>query len=333
MLNTGILSTAKIAREQLIPAGLVAEGVRIQAIASRNLSTAQAVAERFQIPDRFGSYDELLASDRIDSVYIPLPTSQHVEWAIRAADAGKHVLVEKPLALKAEDIQAVIEARERNGVIITEAFMVHYHPQWAFVRQALADGKIGRLRHVQGVFSYYNRDPANMRNQVALGGGALPDIGVYPTVTTRIATGQEPQSVVARVEFDPDFGTDIYATVQAEFEGFQLDFYVSTVMALKQAMRFHGESGYIELHAPFNAGHYEQARVAIYNQNHSLLEEKVFIGVNQYQLQWEALARAAASGDTAELFSLEDSVRNQRVLDAAYASARSGQWATVGADQ
>ena len=325
MLRTGIISTAKIAREQLIPAGLVAEGVRIQGIASRSLASAQAVAERFQIPESFGSYEEMLASDSIDAVYIPLPTSQHVEWAIKAADAGKHVLVEKPLALKAADIQAVIEARDRNGVIVTEAFMVHYHPQWAYVRDTIAGGKIGRLRHVQGAFSYYNRDPGNMRNQVELGGGALPDIGVYPTVTTRIATGQEPQSVNAHIEFDPDFGTDIYATVNAEFDGFYLDFYVSTVLALKQAMRFHGEQGYIELNAPFNAGHYEQARVAVYNQNHTLLEEQVYIGVNQYQLQLEALARAAQSGDHSALFSLEDSVRNQQVLDAAYASARAKQ--------
>ncbi|MEZ5535431.1 MAG: Gfo/Idh/MocA family oxidoreductase [Thiolinea sp.] len=325
MLNVGIISTAKIAREQVIPAGLVAEGVRIQGIASRTKASAQTVADRFQIPEVFGSYDEMLASDSIDCVYIPLPTSQHVEWAIRAADAGKHVLVEKPLALKAEDIQAVIEARERNGVIITEAFMVHYHPQWAYVRELISSGKIGRLRHVQGAFSYYNRDPANMRNQTELGGGALPDIGVYPTVTTRIATGQEPRSVSASVEYDPDFGTDIYATVKAEFDGFYLDFYVSTVLGLKQAMRFHGEEGYIELNAPFNAGTYDIARVTLFNQNRSVIEERVFTGVNQYQLQFEALARAVASGDASALFQLEDSVRNQKVLDAAYVAGKSGQ--------
>ena len=220
MLKVGILSTAKIAREHLIPAGLVAKGVCIQGIASRSLASAQTVAEHFQIPESYGSYDEMLASDSIQLVYIPLPTSQHIEWAIRAADAGKHVLVEKPLALHADDIQAVIDARERNGVIITEAFMVHYHPQWAYMREQIAAGRIGRLRHVQGAFSYYNRDPDNMRNQVGLGGGGLPDIGVYPTVTTRIATGQEPISVSAKVEFDTEFSTDIYANVHAEFEGF-----------------------------------------------------------------------------------------------------------------
>ena len=321
MLRVGILSTAKIAREHLIPAGFVAQGICIQGIASRSLEPAQALAEHFQIPQSFGSYDELLANDSIDAVYIPLPTSQHIEWAIRAADAGKHVLVEKPLALHADDIQAVIDARDRNGVMITEAFMVHYHPQWAFVREQIATGKIGRLRHVQGVFSYYNRDPDNMRNQSGLGGGGLPDIGVYPTVTTRIATGQEPQSVTAKVEFDAEFGTDTYANVHAEFEGFDLQFYISTTMAAKQSMRFHGEEGYIELSAPFNAGVYDMGKVTVYNQGHNVLEERSYPGVNQYILQFEALAHAVKSGDASGLFSLEDSVRNQKLIDAAYRSS------------
>lgn len=325
MLRTGIISTAKIAREQVIPAGLAAQGVCIQGIASRDPASARALATHFQIPECFDSYEDLLASPNIDAVYIPLPTAQHVEWAIRAADAGKHVLVEKPLALHASAIQAVIEARERNQVMITEAFMVHYHPQWAWVRDTLRNGKIGRLRHVQGVFSYYNRDPNNMRNQPELGGGALPDIGVYPTVTTRIATGQEAKAVSAQVAFDTDFGTDIYATVRAEFEGFYLDFYVSSVMGLKQAMRFHGEEGYIELSAPFNAGTYDTARVRVFNQKRTLVEERIYTGIDQYRLQFEALAQAVESGDAAGLFSLEDSVRNQQVLDAAYVSAQQGQ--------
>ena len=321
MLRVGILSTAKIAREHLIPAGLVAQGVCIQGIASRSLQPAQGLAEHFQIPESYGSYDEMIASTSIDAMYIPLPTSQHIEWAIRAADAGKHVLVEKPLALHADDIKPVIKARDRNGVMITEAFMVHYHPQWAFVQEQIASGRIGRLRHVQGSFSYYNRDPANMRNQSALGGGGLPDIGVYPTVTTRIATGQEPRSVTAKVEFDAEFGVDNYANVHAEFEGFDLNFYVSTTMAANQSMRFHGEEGYIELSAPFNAGIYDLGKVTVYNQGHNVLEERSYPNVNQYRLQFEALAHAVESGDASGLFSLEDSVLNQKLIDAAYRSS------------
>src|SRR5690606_8472858 len=160
----------------------------LSAIASRDLAAAQALATRFGAPHAFGSYEELLASDAVDGVYIPLPSAQHVEWAVRAADQGKHVLVEKPLALRASDIAGVIAARDRNRVAVVEAFMVFHHPQWAKVRELVAEGAVGRLRHVQAAFSYHNVDPANMRNRLDLGGGALADIGVYPMVATRLVT-------------------------------------------------------------------------------------------------------------------------------------------------
>ena len=197
MFRWGVLSTAKIAREQLLPAIVEAENGVLSAIASRDLGRARALAERFGAPHAFDSYEALLASEAVDGVYIPLPTSQHVEWASRAAEAGKHVLVEKPLALSAADIEPLIEIRDRRKVLISEAFMVVYHPQWIKVRDLVRSGAIGRLRHVQGAFTYYNVDPANMRNILALGGGALPDIGVYPTVSTRFVTGREPVRVQA----------------------------------------------------------------------------------------------------------------------------------------
>ena len=204
MLRWGILSTAKIAREHIIPQHLKARDNCVTAIASRDPAKAQAVADQFQIPNVLLDYDALLASDLVDAIYVPLPTSQHVEWAIKAANAGKHVLVEKPLALKADDILPVKAAAEANGIIMAEAFMVHYHPQWQQVKHWLEQGAIGRLRHIQSAFSYYNRDAGNMRNQPELGGGAIPDIGVYPTVTARHVTGQEPLKVRADIEFDPE---------------------------------------------------------------------------------------------------------------------------------
>ncbi|MBW8302014.1 MAG: Gfo/Idh/MocA family oxidoreductase, partial [Hydrogenophaga sp.] len=182
MLRFGILSTAKIGRDLVVPAMQDAENCVVTAIASRDVSKARAMADRFSVPHAFGSYEEMLASDAIDAVYIPLPTAQHVEWTIRAADAGKHVLCEKPIALKASDIDQLIAARDRNGVLVSEAFMVTYTPVWRKVRALLSEGAIGRLRHVQGVFTYFNRDPGNMRNIPELGGGGLPDIGVYPTI-------------------------------------------------------------------------------------------------------------------------------------------------------
>ncbi|MGB1309749.1 MAG: Gfo/Idh/MocA family protein [Leucothrix sp.] len=329
MLRWGMLSTAKIAREQVIPAHLSARGNCISTIASRDVSRAQQVADQFQIPYVAESYEALLQSDQVDAVYIPLPTSQHIEWSIKAANAGKHVLVEKPLALTADDILPVQAAAKANGVIVAEAFMVHYHPQWQQVRQWLSSGAIGRLRHIQGAFSYFNRDPDNMRNKLELGGGGIPDIGVYPMVTARMATGCEPLKIRADVEFDPDFGTDRYANVQCQFADFDLSFYVSMTMALHQSMKFHGEEGYIQIDAPFNPGLYGDAVISLWNQNHTIVETKRFAGVNQYQCQAEAFADAVISGDASGLFSLESSVANQRALDAIFKSNENGAWVAV----
>ncbi len=329
MLRWGILSTAKIAREQVIPAHLKANGCCVNAIASRDQSRAQVVADQFQIPHVLPDYPSLLASDVIDAVYIPLPTSQHVEWATLAAEAGKHVLVEKPLALNSDAIQAVVDSAKANNVLVAEAFMVHYHPQWHQVRDWLEQGEIGRLRHIQGSFSYYNRDPENMRNRPDLGGGAIPDIGVYPTVTARFATGKEPLKARADIEFDADFGTDVYANVQYAFDDFDMSFLLSTSMASHQFMRFHGEEGYILVEAPFNAELYGDVRISLWNANHKEEKTMRYGGINQYQLQAEAFARAVATGDASAVFSLQNSIANQKALDAIYASDKSGTWATV----
>lgn len=325
MFRWGILSTAKIAREQVIPAIVEADNGVLSAIASRDAAKARALAERFGATHAFGSYEELLASDAVDGVYIPLPTSQHVEWAKRAAEAGKHVLVEKPLALDAADILPLIALRDRKKVLISEAFMVVHHPQWIKVRDLVASGAIGRLRHVQGAFSYYNVDPANMRNQLSLGGGALPDIGVYPTVSTRFVTGKEPLRVQATIERDKTFGTDIYSSVRQDFGDFELSFYLSTQMAARQLMVFHGEKGFIEVHSPFNAGLYDHHRVELHNQNHTEATVFRFPGTQQYRLQVEAFARAARGGKDS-VFTLEDSVRNQKVIDAIFRAGEHDGW-------
>lgn len=328
MFRWGVLSTAKIAREHLLPAIAEAENGVLAAIASRDLSKARALADRFGAPHAFGSYEDLLASDTVDGVYIPLPTSQHVEWAAKAAEAGKHVLVEKPLALDAKDIAPLIEIRDRRQVLICEAFMVTYHPQWIKVRDLIAQGAIGRLRHVQGAFSYYNVDPTNMRNQLSLGGGALPDIGVYPTVTTRFSTGKEPLRIQATIERDKTFGTDIYSSIRADFGDFELSFYLSTQMAARQMMAFHGDKGFIEVASPFNAGLYDHHRVELHNQNHSEATVFRFAGAQQYRVEVEAFARAARGGKD-EVFTLENSVLNQKVIDAIFRAGDKDGWESV----
>ncbi|MEI5679114.1 MULTISPECIES: Gfo/Idh/MocA family protein [unclassified Mesorhizobium] len=328
MFRWGVLSTAKIAREQLLPAIADAQNGVISAIASRDAQKARALADRFGAPQAFGSYDELLASDTVDGVYIPLPTSQHVEWAAKAAEAGKHVLVEKPLALDAKDIVPLIAIRDRKKVLICEAFMVVYHPQWIKVRDLIAEGAIGRLRHVQGAFSYYNVDPDNMRNNLDLGGGALPDIGVYPTVATRFSTGKEPARVQATIERDKSFGTDIYSSIRADFGDFELSFYLSTQMAQRQFMVFHGDKGFIEVLSPFNAGNYDHHRIELHNQSHTEAQVFRFPGTQQYRLEVEAFARAAQGGKD-EVFTLENSILNQKVIDAIFRAGEHDGWEKV----
>jgi predicted dehydrogenase len=328
MFRWGILSTAKIARDHLLPAMQDAENGVVTAIASRDEARARALADRFGVPHAFGSYEAMLASDIIDGVYIPLPTSQHVEWTAKAAEAGKHVLVEKPLALDAKDIAPLIEIRDRTKVLICEAFMVVYHPQWIKVRELVQSGAIGRLRHVQGAFSYHNVDPSNMRNKLDLGGGALPDIGVYPTVSTRFVSGREPVRIQAQVERDETFGTDIYSTIKADFGTFDLSFYCSTQMALRQFMVFHGDKGFIEVHAPFNAGDYDHHRIELHNQTHTEATVYRFPATRQYRLEVEAFARAA-QGEDVPVFTLENSVLNQKMIDAIYRAGEHDGWEYV----
>ncbi|MCR9137036.1 MAG: Gfo/Idh/MocA family oxidoreductase [Alphaproteobacteria bacterium] len=328
MFRWGVLSTAKIARLQLLPAMQDATNGVVSAIASRDLSRARELADRFGAPHAFGSYEALLQSDDVDGVYIPLPTSQHVEWSLKAANAGKHVLCEKPIALDAGHIEELVAARDSLGVVISEAFMVQYHPQWEKVRSLIDDGMIGQLRQVNGVFCYHNVDPENMRNQLSLGGGALPDIGVYPTVTTRIATGREPIQVRAQVDRDPQFGTDSYANVLADFGDFNLNFYVSTQMALQQQMVFHGSEGLIEVHAPFNAGDYDHASISLHNKSHDGAQIFRFPGVRQYRMLVEAFADKVQGADI-DLFSLENSKANQAIIDAIYRAGEHDQWEKI----
>ena len=329
MFRWGVLSTAKIGWEHVIPAILAADNGILAGLASRDMAKAEAMAKKFGALKAYGSYEALLADKEIDGVYIPLPTSQHIEWTLKAIAAGKHVLVEKPMALKASEIDDVIAAQKGTNLLVSEAFMVTYHPQWIKVRDLLAEGAIGTLKHVQGAFTYFLKDPNNMRNILELGGGALPDIGVYPTVSTRFVTGKEPQRVQAHVEFDPVFKTDIFSTIRADFGDFELSFYLSTQMANRQTMAFHGDKGFIEVAAPFNSQLYAHDTVTLHNQKHDGAQIFRFPGVNQYKLEVEAFARVAG-GSKEHYFTLESSRKNQNLIDACFASGKSGKWEKVG---
>src|SRR6185436_8173385 len=213
----GVLGTAKIALAKVIPAMQRSEWCEIVAIASRDLSKARAAAGELNIPNAYGSYEELLEDDSIEAIYNPLPNNLHVPWTVKAAEAGKHVLCEKPIALKATEARTLIEVRNRTGVRIQEAFMVRTHPQWLETRRLIHSGRIGSLRSITGFFSYFNADPTNIRNHLALGGGALMDIGCYPITISRWMFAAEPHRALGLVKRDPMFGTDTLTSGVLEF--------------------------------------------------------------------------------------------------------------------
>ncbi|HEU0121929.1 MAG TPA: Gfo/Idh/MocA family oxidoreductase [Bryobacteraceae bacterium] len=330
-LRWGILSSSKFARTKVIPALLQAPSLEVAALASRDAATARTHADSFGIPKAYGSYEELLADPEIDVVYNPLPNHLHVPWSIRAAQAGKHVLCEKPLALHAEEIDALIAARDAAGVVVGEAFMVATHPQWVWVRDAVAAGRIGDLRAVQGFFSYTNVDPANIRNKTEAGGGALMDIGCYPIFTSRFVLGRDPERVCAQVERDPSFQTDRLSSALLDYGSVQCQFICSTQVNPYQRMQFHGTKGRIEIEIPFNAPPDRPTRVFL-DDGLDLFGAGVtvetFDTCDQYTVEGEAFS-AAVRGERSVPVSLEDSKGNMRVIDAAFVSARENRWLTL----
>ena len=314
----GILGAAKIAREFLAPAINASAKGDVAAVASRTAEKAEPFVATYPGLRVFESYDALLADPEIDAIYVPLPNSQHVEWTVKCLEAGKHVLCEKPIALKAEEIDRIIAARDKAGRLAAEAFLVTHHPQWHRVRALLADGAIGELRHVQGAFSFFNADAGNLRNKPDLGGGALRDIGVYPSVTTRFATGQEPEAV-RFAAIDWDMGIDATATAVIDFPGFRMDFYTSMRMAPRQQMVFHGEKGFLSLRTPFNTRVYGEAEIELRAADGTVTIER-FPAADHYRAQIDAFNATVLEGADYPC-PLEFSRGNQRMIDMIYAAA------------
>ena len=218
----GVIGVAKIAVEKVIPAMQQGKVSEIAAIASREIGKARAAADKLGIPRAYGSYEDLLADPEIEAIYNPLPNEQHVPWTLRALAAGKHVLCEKPIALDAEEARPLIDARNRSGKLVAEAFMVRFHPQWRRARELARDGTIGDARAIQTFFSYRLLDPDNVRNRPP-GGGGLYDIGCYTILTARYIFGAEPTRVVATIDWDPKFETDRLASaLKPEYPGWML---------------------------------------------------------------------------------------------------------------
>ena len=327
----GVMGTAKIALEKVIPAMQASRQCRIAAIASRDLGRAEAAAAALGISRAYGSYEAMLQDPEIEAVYNPLPNHLHVPMSIAAAEAGKHVLCEKPIALSAAEAQSLVAARDRTGVLIQEAFMVRCHPQWMRVRELVSNDTIGTLKVVQGSFSYMNRDPANVRNQADIGGGGVYDIGCYPIVGSRFLFAAEPIRVAALIEHDPDFATDRLASVVMEFPAGQALFFCSTQLVAYQRMQILGNDGRIEIEIPFNAPPDQPCRIFLDDGSAlggGAARAEIFDVVNQYTLQGDLFAGAIRSG-TKLPFPLEDSVLNMKVLDAVFRSGKSGRFETV----
>jgi predicted dehydrogenase len=327
----GIISTARIGIEKVIPAMQRSPLCRIAAIASRDRETARRAAEKLGIPMAYGSYEELLADPAIEAVYNPLPNHLHVPWSIKAAEAGKHVLCEKPIALDAAEARQLLAARDRTGRLITEAFMVRAHPQWRRARELVRSGRIGELRAIQGFFSYHLTDPANVRNQADIGGGGLYDIGVYPTVTARYVSGEEPHRVVGTMERDPAMKIDRLTSAILDFPFGQASFTCATQLVPWQRMHIFGTRGRIEVEIPFNAPPDRPCRIFIDDGSElggASATTETFAVCDQYTLQGTLFSECVRTGRPPE-FPLEDSVRNMRVIDAVFRSAAKGGWEAV----
>jgi predicted dehydrogenase len=310
-MRWGILGAAKIARTALLPAIQAAEGAELVALGTGDAGKAAPFAT--VVPGlRVMGYDALLADPGVDAVYIPLPNHLHVDWTLRALAAGKHVLCEKPLALTAPEIDRLIAARDASGLLAAEAFMVCHHPQWARLRALLADGAIGELGHVEGMFTYRNTDMANIRNRAETGGGGLRDIGVYPLVTTRFATRAEPGAI--RADIRRENGVDVFARVWADFPGFTFSMHCGMRLLRRQDMVFHGSAGWIRMTAPFNPPQMGEAQIVLHRADGSVLIER-FPEVDQYRAMVETFGRAAR-GEAAFPCPLEFSRGNQAALDA-----------------
>jgi predicted dehydrogenase len=328
----GVLGVANIAVKKVLPAMQQGEWCQIAAIASRDLKRAEQAAQELGINKAFGSYEELLADPEIEAVYNPLPNHLHVPWSIKAAEAGKHVLCEKPISITTPEAITLLKARDRTGMKIEEAFMVRTHPQWRKVIELIRTGKIGVVRSVMGYFSYFNRDPKNIRNIREYGGGALMDIGCYLIYTSRLIFGEEPTRVVANIERDPAMGTDILTSGILHFPSGQSVFTCSTQVAPYQRVQIVGTQGRIEVEIPFNAPPDKPCRIFrdeggdLSGRSAEVLEFDV---CNQYTIQGDLFSQSIREG-TESAVSLEGSVRNMAVIDAVFRSAESGKWEEPG---
>ncbi len=309
----GVLGAANFAKERMAPAIHMARGAELHALATSHPEKAepfQAFAPGLKV---HGSYEDLLADPEVEAVYIPLPNHLHVEWTLKAIEAGKHVLTEKPVAMQASEFDRLIEARDRSGLLVAEAYMIVHHPQWQRARELVQGGAIGKLVHVDAAFSYDLRDMTNIRNRPEAGGGSLPDIGVYTFGSTRFVSGEEPVAV-DHAHVRRENGVDVFAGVWARFPSFTYSGFTSMRMFPRQEVVFHGEEGVLRVGwGPFNANNHDLAQLSIETTGNARTFER-WPAANHYVLQVEAFVRSVREGAPYPC-PLEFSRGTQRMID------------------
>ena len=326
----GVLSTAKIGLQKVLPGMQKSPLCEIRAIASRSADSARKAAGQLGIPKAYGSYEELLADPEIEAIYNPLPNHLHVPLTLKAAATGKHVLCEKPIALNVEEARQLQAAAGK--VLIMEAFMVRFHPQWLRARELLRSGAVGTLRAIQFLFCYSNTDAANIRNRADVGGGALYDIGCYPITAGRFFFEAEPLRGIALIDRDPAFRTDRLTSALVDFgSGRHLDFTVSTQCTPYQRVHLCGTKGRIEIQIPVNAP--QGAKTSLFIDDGSSLagagiRTEIVAESDQYMLQGEVFSRAVR-GEIALPYGIDDAVRGMRVIDALFRSEKTARWEEV----
>jgi predicted dehydrogenase len=323
-VSWGVISTANIGVAKVIPAMQKGIYSAITAIASRKLQTAQAAAQKLNIPKAYGSYEELIADKDIQAVYIPLPNHLHVKWILESLGAGKHVLCEKPVTMNYKDALGLNEEiRKYPHLKVMEAFMYRHHPQIIHTKRMIREGKIGSVRNMHSVFNYYNDDPNNIRNMADIGGGGLLDIGCYCISITRHLFGEEPLRVAGYIDFDPRFKTDRLASAILEFKSGTATFTCSTQMADHKYAVVFGTKGKIELSNPFVPQADEKALIK-YTNDSNKIENIEFEAVDQYTIQGDLFSKAII--ENSRVFTpFEDALANMKVIDAVFESAKKGE--------
>jgi predicted dehydrogenase len=326
----GVLGVAKIATTHVIPAMQKGAWSEVVAIASRDAGKARASAERLGIKTAYGSYEALLDDPGIEAIYNPLPNHLHVPWSIRALEAGKHVLCEKPIGLTVAEADALRTARDRTGKLVQEAFMVRSHPQWIRARDLVRQGRIGPLRSIMGYFSYFNRDPSNIRNIHDIGGGALMDIGCYLINTSRLMFEAEPRRVLGLIDRDPEMKVDRLTSIVLDFERGHAIGTCSTQVVAYQRMHLVGTTGRIEIEIPFNAPADRPCRMFVDDGSDLSgrgIETIEIPACDQYTIQGDQFSQAIREGSPAP-YPLEDTIGNMKVIQAVVKSAEGRTWAT-----